>query len=279
MINSLTGLMKSIIRISEIPENGGIHGRPYKRAKALIIPDPYGHMYCNKCGDSRKMKILRLFPEIEQNEFDQLSLKLLSNNDDNYLENFTRGVHRRFSPSLWRYECLQCNSTYTGIIYNGPLGQDLSVFSVINGGLSTPNTPRSVAYYLDQAHRSQTVSASSAAMAMYRAALEHILYEQGFINGMLANKIKDLESAIASGTAPKWAVELETEYLKYIKDLGNGAIHANDGNIDQQQIIDSDLLNKVSEVFRMLLFVVYELEQKKKSMLESFKNAAKTINK
>ncbi len=279
MINTLEGLKKCIMRVSESPEHGGGYGRSYKKTKIMFIPDPHGHMHCQKCGDLRKMKITKLFPEIDNNEIVQLGINHLSKDRENYPENFLKSVNNKITPSLWRYLCLQCNSTFTGLIYNGPSGQDLTVFSTNNGGLTTPNTPKSVAYYLDQAYRAESVRATSAAMAMYRAALEHILFDQGYIDGMLGNKLSALEKSIAEGNAPKWAMELETDYLRYIKDLGNGAIHANDGRIEQQQAIDSELLVRVNEVFRMLLFVIYEIEIKKQSMLESFRSASHLLKK
>ena len=55
------------------------------------------------------------------------------------------------------------------------------------GGLAMPNTPEGVAFYLDQAAKSHSVGANSAAIAMYRGALEHLLFQQGYKTGMLAN--------------------------------------------------------------------------------------------
>jgi hypothetical protein len=87
------------------------------------------------------------------------------------------------------------------------------------GGLSTPNTPPPVAYYLDQAHRARSVGALSAAAAMYRAALDQILFEQGFTEGTLGPKIGALEKA-----NPRWLANLDPAYLTVIKQIGDGAI-------------------------------------------------------
>lgn len=111
----------------------------------------------------------------------------------------------------------------------GQGGPELAVLQSCRGGLTTPQTPPAVAYYLDQAQRAQSVSARSAAVAMYRPALEHLLYEQGYKKGMLGTKLTDLEKDIAAGTAPKWAAELDTEFLALLKELGNASIHPNDG--------------------------------------------------
>ncbi|NQX66660.1 DUF4145 domain-containing protein [Paenibacillus alba] len=277
MIDSLEGLKRCVMNISEYEVHGG--GFSKKLTKIVFKPDPHGNMYCPKCGDVRKMKITNLFPQIDPNEISQIGLNCLNKDEDKYPANFINKVNQKITPSLWKYSCLQCSTYFTGLIYNGQSGQDLNVLSNCNGGLTTPNTPESVAYYLDQASRAQSVRATSAAMAMYRAALEHILFDQGFTEGMLGGKLKTLEKAINNGTAPKWALELETEFLKYIKDMGNGAIHSNDGNIEQQAIIDNDLLQRVTEVFRMLLFVIYEIDIHKKKLLESFRTVANTLNK
>jgi hypothetical protein len=131
--------------------------------------------------------------------------------------------------------------------------------SSVAGGLATKFTPPSVAYYLDQGHKSHAIGANSAAIAMYRAALEQLLFEQGFTSGMLNQKIMALEAAITSGTAPAWARDLDTDYLKVVRDLGNGAIHTNGGDISKQDNIDSELIVRVELMFVALLQVVYEI--------------------
>jgi hypothetical protein len=116
-------------------------------------------------------------------------------------------------PTLFTLACLQCEAHSTGLLYFGPQGPSLAILSRSLGGVTTPRTPAGVGYYLDQAYRAHGVGAYSAAMEMYRAALEVLLYEQGYQSGMLAAKIKKLEEDISTGNGPKWAQELETEYL------------------------------------------------------------------
>jgi hypothetical protein len=102
---------------------------------------------------------------------------------------------------------------------------------------------------------------------MFRGALEHLLFEQGFKNGMCGTKLKDLEAAIAAGTAPKWAQELDGEFLQAMKQLGDGAIHPNSGNVDEQKKLDGDLIVKLTHTFQMLLLVIYELPHEKQRRL------------
>ena len=48
-----------------------------------------------------------------------------------------------------------------------------------------------VAHYLDQAYRSRTRGAYTAAVAMYRAALEQFLHARGYAKGRLVDRIAD----------------------------------------------------------------------------------------
>ena len=54
--------------------------------------------------------------------------------------------------------------------------------------MTTASTPPEVAYYLDQAARSQAVVAFTATVVMYRAALEHLRLEQGYDQKMPARR-------------------------------------------------------------------------------------------
>jgi len=169
--------------------------------------------------------------------------------------------------------CGQCDTTFTAVAYDGPSGPALAVLPSTNGGLTTPHTPPGVAYYLDQAQRSHSIGANSAAVAMFRGALEHLLFEQGFKDGMCGKKLADLEKAIVAGTAPKWANELDTEFLKVMKKLGDGSIHPNNGDVSKQQKLDNELIAKVRHTFEMLLFIVYEIPLQKMDRLAALKAA------
>jgi hypothetical protein len=136
-----------------------------------------------------------------------------------------------------------------------------------------------VAFYLDQAHRAQSVGANSASVAMFRGALEHLLFEQGYQKGMLGEKIKQLSEDISSNTAPKWALELEIEFLKVLRDLGNGSIHPNDGDVKKQAVLDNKLIEQVKAAFQMLLYLIYEVPVKKNELLSSLKITANVLKK
>lgn len=145
------------------------------------------------------------------------------------------------------------------------------------GSLSMANTPKGVEFYLDQVAKSHALGANSAAIAMYRGALEHLLFDQGYTKGMLNTKIQQLEADIHGGTAKSWAAQLETEYLAVMKDLGNGSIHPNDGDISKQKILDNELLSRVQVMMTGLLYSVYEAPVHRNANLTALKNAASAL--
>ena len=102
------------------------------------------------------------------------------------------------APMLVTMTCVQCDTLFTGLVYVGPDGKNLAVLPSTYGGLTTPHTPTGVAYYLDQAQRSRSVGANSAAVTMFRAAFDHLLFEQGFQKGMCGQKLAELEASCKS---------------------------------------------------------------------------------
>lgn len=181
------------------------------------------------------------------------------------------------TPMLIEMECVQCSTIFSVLVYEGADSINVANFPNCNGGLSTPNTPDGVAYYLDQAFKAKSVGANSAAVAMFRVALEQIMYEQNYTTGMLGKKIADLENDINDGKAPNWAIQLDTEFLRVIKNLGNLSIHANNGDVKKQSEFDNDLLMKLDAVFKMLLFVIYDEPCKKQSLLDSLKSKEQSV--
>jgi hypothetical protein len=261
LIDTLSGLKEKILKFYNIVRSG----------VSIFYGDFYltnikGEMYCPTCGEIRMMDICNTYTELNDTI---LKNTFISNEGDSVKAQ--QIIDRLLTPSLWNYTCRQCASTFTSLIYKGPKGQSIAVLPSCYGGLSTPNTPDSVAYYLDQANRAKSVSANSAAMAMYRAALDHILFEQGYTKGMLGARLNELEKDISNKKATRWAMDLETEFLNYLKEFGNESIHTNDGDITKQEKIDNDLLSKVDIVFSMLLFRIYEAKKKQEDWLDSFK--------
>jgi hypothetical protein len=232
-----------------------------RRAKEL---GPWDGTFCSRCGERRRMVLQRLHA------------------GDDWTPTPRRGEHGRplrstfdlHEPSLFAALCLQCDGVLTLVVYCGPDGAALVALPSSYGGLATPNTPDGVAYYLDQAQRAQAVGALSGAVAMYRAALEHLLQEQGYTSGMLGKRIDTL---LNDPNPPAWRDQLDPDYLSAINRLGNAAIHANDGDIKQQAVFDAELLLEVRELFVELLDDVYEQPAKKASRLARLQQAAASV--
>ena len=93
-----------------------------------------GTLHCPTCGDSRRMHAA-------------VGLKLDGSSTK--------------PPVLVLLSCVQCDTSFTAVVYEGPDGRSLALLPSTYGGLTTPHTPPGVAYYLDQAQRSQSTGANS----------------------------------------------------------------------------------------------------------------------
>src|SRR5664280_3689902 len=122
-------------------------------------------LYCVRCGGKRRMSIVRL--------------RWTGNSSQGRADFWADEA----CPGLFAMTCVQCQLRHTVLVHSGPDGPEIAIFSPERGGFSTPNTPENVRYYLDQAHRAESVGAPSAAVAMYRSAVEMLLFEQGYEEG------------------------------------------------------------------------------------------------
>lgn len=180
------------------------------------------------------------------------------------------------APALYSAVCLQCDHAYLLVVHTGPDGAQIAALPSSYGGLATPRTPKAVAYYLDQANRARSVGALSAAAAMYRAALDQLLFHEGFQNGTLGTKLRDLEAA---SPPPRWYGDLDPAYLTVINWIGSGAIHPNDGDVDRQKVLDREITEAVDALFTEILDLVYERPEKKKERLSTVKKVAEHLRK
>jgi hypothetical protein len=213
--------------------------------------------YCGHCGDLRRMTLIRLH---WTDRWSEVGTSIPPSDNP--------------SPALFIAVCLECESGMTLVVFPGPQGMQLVALPSTYGGLSTPNTPESVAFYLDQAQKCQAMGALSAAVAMYRAALEHVLHEQGYTEGMLGKRI---ETLMADEHPPEWRGRLGDEYLGVINKLANAAIHANNGDVSQQMVFDAELLRGVRELFIELLDEIYEQPTIRANRLARLREAAGSI--
>jgi hypothetical protein len=252
-----------------------------------------GGLYCPACGDVRRAILEALyFPfkgetkGLVPRKFTPPLPRSAFPDDQAFAEHSRKEMEEEIAhtlnqlvPSVFLLTCGQCETKFTAVIYQGPDGPALLVLPSARGGITTPHTPSAVAYYLDQAHRAKILGAYTAAVAMFRAALEALLQEQGYAARMLGPKLAELEAAIAAKTAPQWAVELDTDFLKVIKDLGNASIHVSDSDIAKQAALDADLVSRVNQTLQMLLYLVYEVPHKKAETLDALKAKAQALKK
>jgi hypothetical protein len=214
-------------------------------------------IYCPGCGAPRRVSIIARVTGIPRGA------------GLNLAEATITSIGEQLVPALFEMVCMQaCGTSFTVLLFRGPEGFELAVFPSVRGGLALPHTPPGVAYYLDQAQRAESVDANSAAVAMYRAALEHILYEQGYTTRMLGPKLQELDAAIKNGTAPKWATELDPTYLKVLKQLGDASIHPGDGDVSRQSALNEKLLRNVKITFVELLRLAYEQPHEREERLK-----------
>jgi hypothetical protein len=177
-------------------------------------------------------------------------------------------------PAAYSAVCLQCEHAYLLVVHGGPDGLELAALPSSYGGLATPKTPKAVAYYLDQANRARSIGALSAAAAMYRAALDQLLFHEGFEKGTLGVKIGDLEAA---DPPPQWYADLDPAYLQVINWIGSGAIHPNDGDTERQKVIDRDITEAVDMLFTEILDLVYERPGQRKERLSAVQKVAEHL--
>ncbi|WP_147468432.1 hypothetical protein [Corallococcus interemptor] len=246
-----------------------------------------GNLYCPRCSAERRVTLKVLHHRERLNE--PLTVPARRSvtgppvapaplTQEERFAMFLRRLEAGMSPFLFTYSCLQCECLFTGVVYDGPDGEGLALFPKTPGGIATTHTPKAVAYYLDQAARCQSVGALSAAMAMYRASLEHILGLAGY-KGMLHAKVQALVAAIDNKSAPDWGRRLNVAYLTCIKEIGNAAIHANGGDIAVQEHITPGLVSLVQMTLEEIIERAFEEPARDKARLDQMQAVAAAMPK
>ena len=72
-------------------------------------------------------------------------------------------------------------------------------------------------------------------------------------------------------------MKLDPAFLLVLKELGDGAIHPNDGDVDQQAKLDNALLSKMKATFQMVLDLVCEEPRRTAQRLADLKGAAQDL--
>lgn len=210
-----------------------------------------GFMYCSSCREECRMHIGITHYEKtvlhKQVVFKKLGCRLLEATDE---------------AAFLTYACVNCLRHYWAYFHRTQEDDlALRVLPSHQPMLSTANTPEAVAYYLEQAYLAQLVGAHSAAMGMYRSALDNFL--DG--NGKLEKRIEDLAKQVENGSAPRWARTLNARILTLIKEIGDTHMHAN--ALTDLQNLNTDKLHRVQALMSHLLKQKYELEADRKAAL------------
>jgi len=233
---------------SEIEVRAGLFtGRPPERRLLL------GEILCSTCGELRRVQIEPLY--LPPGYAVEAPPHVLGAGPPPTHDEGPWGV---LAPSLLLVWCPQCETKFTLIAHETADGWDVLLLPTKPGRAGTANTPAAVAYYLDQAERAKRAGARSAALAMYRAALEHFLYREGFTAVRMSEKIKALRTEKRGESPRPWVAEVDDVALDLLKQLADGALHTNEGDISRQEAFDSDLLASVELVLAALLHAVYE---------------------
>jgi hypothetical protein len=223
-------------------------------------PSHIGMLYCPICSGYSGMKLDTLY--FESTVGKELYSELVKEDTLGFGRTSRQKPLEYSDPSLFRLSCVNCPNTFYVLVYKNETGPKLLNFSVRGGGVATPNTPPLVRYYLEQAYKAQSATAYSAALTMYRAALEQLLEDKGF-NGGLASKLNEFESKVVARTAPSWAMRQDAEILTVFKEISKSHAHPNE--LKRLQAIDSQFMSKVQQTFASLLRDAYELEPRKEA--------------
>ena len=271
MIENIDNFIKAVFDIGQAVSIGSIisggGGGPYFIVN--MNKDCNGNTYCPKCGGERRFAIELLYIHPTVSGFLNL-VRAASSYEEGY-----QNIKKHLAPSLWKFVCNQCDMNYVVTFYEKNNQIEMAMLPSCDGGVVTKNTPHEVAYYIDQAYRAKSVGANSACIAMYRAALDQLLHQQGYTSGMLGNKLSNLEADIKAEKAPVWAKDLDINYLSYLNSLGSGSIHPNDGDIKKQKELDNQLLEVVDVVFAMLLDLIYEKPTRELGWLNALEEKSK----
>ncbi|MHB1415748.1 MAG: hypothetical protein ACYC1C_10895 [Chloroflexota bacterium] len=215
-------------------------------------------MYCPSCGDVRRMNITLIYSPLE------------------YLDP-RKDIPKQLAPSLFHFQCEECYEEYICVVYEahaGPDGVSLLIIPRQQKGIITPHTPDDVAFYLDQAQKAQVAGAGSAAIAMARAALECVLFQQGYRDGTLGQKLGRLNEEVLAGAGPRWARDLEGDVLTVIGEMGAGTSFPADGDVETRALLDGELLTLLPDIFALLLFLVYEVPYEMNTRLSALRARA-----
>ncbi|MGH9316290.1 MAG: hypothetical protein ACRD1P_04200 [Thermoanaerobaculia bacterium] len=230
-------------------------------------------LYCWNCREERRVEI-RVALRAARGQI------YAGNAPDLQQVSLLPGVLKDMAPAVLRCQCIQCYGLMTVVVYETTDGADGAEIATLLA--YTPpgplGTPKAVAFYLDQARRALAQGANSAVVAMYRSALDQVLFDQNYKTGTVGEKINSLKSDREKGAAPLWAEQLDETDLNIIKQLGDGAVHARMGDVAKQKELDDTLVESLDAFFAHLLYEVYEHSATRKQLREELARTAQQLS-
>lgn len=177
--------------------------------------------------------------------------------------------------SQFRFRCVTCRVAAQVVVVKLVDAPNLMIIFPSGGSVATVHTPDAVKYYLEQAYQSYSARAYSATLAMYRTALDAILFNAGYEKGMVGAKIAAMEADIKEGRGPKWARDLAVPYIRVIKNLGNSSLHIANEDLSEERSIGDDLIQQIEITLHAILDDAYEKEAREKDRLVRLEAASK----
>lgn len=262
-------------------EDGVEIGREYRDSFRFFCPQDYSELPCDVVPLFAHNTGRRVIKDINQLtlEFSRETLKPLpvggsggspsapgaggiqgastiSNNVD--FDHYTHHI-------VFKIRCAVCKQESILIFFSEK--EEYKVVSIFPEGnfADKKNIPPEVGYYITQAERSRSVGANSAALVMYRSAVEHILWQNGYDSSsgkLLGERIGKLKRDMENDLIPRWAKRIEIDYLDIIAKLGNAAVHTNGGDISKQEALDISLVIEVQCAISHIIEEVYEYPAK-----------------
>ena len=174
--------------------------------------------------------------------------------------------------------CLQCEGSFLLAWYKLDDRTGRAILAPRFADTATsPLVPKAVAYYFEQARLVRSVGANSAAVVMFRGAIEQVLADKKCTTRTCGGKLVELESDLKKGD-PKadWAKGLDTELLRQMKIIGDGGTH---GDAAVIAAYDTEMVDHAETVVRALLHFVYEAPGKKASFDASIRAKADLVKK
>lgn len=166
------------------------------------------------------------------------------------------------SPSLFAYRCKRCARTWYALLAIAPpesqtdelypLRRSRLVLLPVTPALTSQSVDPEANFYFREAETARYAGAHTAAMAMYRSAVEAFLGSIGFQDRSLDHRIAAFEAARANGTLPADLQQLPQPALNAVRIIGNFAVHA--GWLPQQRKqIGSELTLAAAQLVTVLL--------------------------